>query len=81
MSIRLLAFKSDDSRMELVERSTVLDRIFIAIQSDFNEGHIESDLRHHLIVRTQAENHVVETFISRRAKYAILSHTWLREAK
>ncbi|KAF8177856.1 hypothetical protein BJ912DRAFT_884018 [Pholiota molesta] len=81
MPIRLLAFKSDGSGMELIERSTVFDRIFIAIQSDFTDGHIESELCHHLIVRTpQAENHVVEMFISRHAKYAILSHTWLHDA-
>jgi hypothetical protein len=80
MPIRLLAFKSDGSAVELIERNTVLNQNFVAIQSDFNEGHIESELRHHLVVGTpQAENHVIETFISWRAKYAILSHTWLHD--
>lgn len=84
MPIRLLAFKSDGSDMELIERSTIFDRISRVMESDFyNLADISSTLYLFTVDdydTAAGENQpVLDEFISKYAKYAILSHTWLRD--
>ncbi|KAF8174238.1 hypothetical protein BJ912DRAFT_1046581 [Pholiota molesta] len=79
MPIRVLAFNSDGSGMELIERGTVLARVSIAMESDFYESNVQSEIRHFEDNPTFV-NYVIEKFISQHTKYAILSHTWLHDA-
>jgi hypothetical protein len=86
MPIRLLAFKADGSDMELIERSTIFDRISLAMESDFYQADSISWKLRLLTVddydTTSRENQdVINEFISHYAKYAILSHTWVRDAR
>jgi hypothetical protein len=79
MPIRVLAFNSDGSGMELIERGTVLARVSIAMESDFYESNVQSEIRNFEDNPTFV-NYVIEEFISQHTKYAILSHTWLHDA-
>ncbi|KAF8171313.1 hypothetical protein BJ912DRAFT_995726 [Pholiota molesta] len=74
MPIRLLAFASDGSGIELIERSEILDRISTSVRSNLANlsmsiNHVRGDVR--------AEKKIIGDFVTNHAKYAILSHTWL----
>ncbi|KAF9477006.1 hypothetical protein BDN70DRAFT_132862 [Pholiota conissans] len=84
--IRLLAFQPDGSGIELLERNTVLHRIYRAmereIDTDIFEDKVdkkvlEISVKHH-VTRDEAEQAVIATLVKDHTRYAILSHTWAR---
>ncbi|KAF8161848.1 hypothetical protein BJ912DRAFT_311388 [Pholiota molesta] len=84
MPIRLLAFKADGSDMELIERSTVFDRISLAMESDFYQADISWKLRlltmDDFDTTSRESQYDIDGLISHYAQYAILSHTWVCQA-
>ncbi|KAF9474532.1 hypothetical protein BDN70DRAFT_996997 [Pholiota conissans] len=86
MPIRLLAFNSDGSNIELIERSTIMNLISTAIKADFDEDKIQSEFRiasessnsQHNDAITEAQ--FIQRFVTKYTDYAILSHTWLHDS-
>ncbi|KAF9475718.1 hypothetical protein BDN70DRAFT_923793 [Pholiota conissans] len=78
MPIRLLTFRTGGSGIELIERGTLFERISIAMESDIDEAMIQS---HFEPQRSLADNEELAAgnIMTQYAKYAILSHTWLRD--
>lgn len=74
MPIRLLAFRSDGSGMDLIERSAIWDHISASIRSNVSDLWASVNRVHRDV---KAEKKATEDFISHHTKYAILSHTWL----
>ncbi|KAF8187794.1 hypothetical protein BJ912DRAFT_419669 [Pholiota molesta] len=72
MPIRLLSFQPDGSGIELLERSEIWERVSILLEANFDEDEIKSS-----VDRLGQEGTAIESFVSKHASYAILSHTWL----
>ncbi|KAF9474528.1 hypothetical protein BDN70DRAFT_311502 [Pholiota conissans] len=85
MPIRLLAFNSDGSNIELIERSTIMNLISTAIKADFDEDKIQSDFRTAARSSNSRRNgatteaQFIQNYVSKYTDYAILSHTWLHD--
>ncbi|KAF8185716.1 heterokaryon incompatibility protein-domain-containing protein [Pholiota molesta] len=86
MPIRLLAFQPDGSGIELLERNTVLHRIFQAMETEIDQDVFHDNVDHKVlespgkrrVSRQEAEKAVITALVRKYTRYAILSHTWAR---
>ncbi|KJA17723.1 hypothetical protein HYPSUDRAFT_1005122 [Hypholoma sublateritium FD-334 SS-4] len=83
--IRLLCFNSDGTGIRLIERGEAWSKISMAMELDFDEIQMESDIRRKELNYSKrpkflgnATDAVIAEFCSNYQKYAILSHTWIQ---
>ncbi|KAF9476046.1 hypothetical protein BDN70DRAFT_882958 [Pholiota conissans] len=76
MPIRLLAFDTEGSHLELVERSEISRRIALQMQRDFDQNFAAAT---DLTQPASAERDI-RNFNSQYLRFAILSHTWIQDA-
>lgn len=87
--IRLLCFNSDGTGIRLIERGEAWGKISTAMEHDFDEVQMESDIRRMELdyskrpkfsgnIRVYATDAIITEFCSNYQKYAILSHTWIQ---
>ncbi|KAF9474530.1 hypothetical protein BDN70DRAFT_996995 [Pholiota conissans] len=85
MPIRLLAFNSDGSNIELIERGTIMNRISTALKADFDEAKVQYEFRMASESSSSRRNGIIteaqfiRNYVSKYTDYAILSHTWLHD--
>lgn len=88
----MLSYEPDGSGIELVERGEVFRRAAAAIESDFDQDKIKSEIfdqhAQDNILYTLGDVDwdistatVISNFCAKYRKYAILSHTWLQDAQ
>ncbi|KAF9482101.1 hypothetical protein BDN70DRAFT_991444 [Pholiota conissans] len=81
MPIRLLSFKSEDNKfqIELLERGVIHGQVASKLQAEITETdflpQINKERR-----SPETDEEIIERLILKHARYAILSHTWLRGA-
>ncbi|KAF9482068.1 hypothetical protein BDN70DRAFT_971049 [Pholiota conissans] len=86
MPIRLLRFNAiaGELKIELVERGSIYDYLASILQQKSTLDEFLSDIEQEVWWyegdRKFAEEKVVNRWVSKTARYAILSHTWLRDA-
>ncbi|KAF8196472.1 hypothetical protein BJ912DRAFT_111768 [Pholiota molesta] len=85
MPIRLLFFKPHDTTLQitLLERSEIYALLAPRLQSEFNEDTFVSEIETGIkpwMTEAEAELEAIEGCVSKYTRYAILSHTWIREA-
>lgn len=83
MPIRLLYFKRLGSKFKitLLERKGIYAHLAPKLREIFNEAEFVSDVASQSdgrITKSEAEDKVIKAWVSRTARYAILSHTWIR---
>ncbi|KAF9480605.1 hypothetical protein BDN70DRAFT_877444 [Pholiota conissans] len=79
MPIRLLCFEKHESnlRIELLERSSIFSRLESKLRAALHTNYPSWKLS---AVPTKSNERAIGDLISKYARYAILSHTWLRSA-
>ncbi len=86
MPIRLLSFLPDGTEMELVERNDVFHRIMRDMkkwldQATYEEMICDKSLEStgsQQITNSDAEETIISVLVKKHTRYAILSHTWIR---
>lgn len=86
MPIRLLSFLPDGSEMELVERNEVFHRIVRDMKTQLDQATYEEMIYdkslestgNQQITLADAEETIISTLVQKHTRYAILSHTWIR---
>ncbi|KAF8180193.1 hypothetical protein BJ912DRAFT_634280 [Pholiota molesta] len=81
MPIRLLSFEPHEEStfiITLIERDVIYARIASALQRKMQEEEFRPQKA--WISGTETDEEIIERLISKYARYAILSHTWLRTA-
>jgi hypothetical protein len=81
MPIRLLSFEPHEEStfiITLIERDVIYARIVSALQRKMQEEEFRPQKA--WISGTETDEEIIERLISKYARYAILSHTWLRTA-
>ncbi|KAF8204075.1 hypothetical protein BJ912DRAFT_1052817 [Pholiota molesta] len=87
MPIRLLCFTPDINGtkllVSLLDRSGIYAHLASEIQSNFDEEQFLLEMKPYSIYhtnKTSAEREFIQEWVAKHARYAILSHTWLRTA-
>lgn len=92
MPIRLLGLKSNGSELKLMERGEVWQLISTAMERDFDEDKVKSDIRRFTVDNSQGDSSkhkpaagtperlAIRAFLLPYGRYAVLSHTWFHDA-
>ncbi|KAF9482087.1 hypothetical protein BDN70DRAFT_481306 [Pholiota conissans] len=85
MPIRLLFFRPHRSKLQitLLERAEIYAFLAPQLQSEFDETQFLADIEANVkpwMTEAEAEAEAIEGCVSKYTQYAILSHTWIREA-